>query len=101
MRERESEAVRLRWAIPAKIKKEGVPYIYEGTFKQYFDKLGCHDRFEFHYQNGATSLTFKIPWVDQRGGKTYMEFEGEHDQGFVVFFETHDLNLARNGYFRE
>lgn len=88
MREREGDSDRLILAIPAKIKKQGVPYIYEGTFKQYLD------RFEFHYQNGATPLKLKMPLVDQKEGKTYMKFGLEYDQRFVVFFENHDWHFA-------
>lgn len=88
MREREGDSDRLILAIPAKIKKEEVPYIYEGTYKQYLD------RFEFHYQNGSTPLTFKIPLIDQKEGKTYMKFELDYGQRFVVFFENHDWHLA-------
>lgn len=88
MREREGYSDRLILAIPAKIKKQGVPYIYEGTFKQY------SDRFEFHYQNGATSLTFKMPLIDQKKDKTYMKFGLDYGQRFVVFFENHDWHLV-------
>lgn len=87
---REGEFDRLFWAIPAKIKKEGEPYIYEGTFKQYSDRLG----FEFHYQNGSTPLKLKMPLVDHKDGKTYMKFGLEYDQQFVVFFENHDWHLV-------
>ena len=88
MRGREGSSSRQRWAIPAKIKKQGDPYIYKGTLEQYFD------RFEFHYRNGATTLTFKEVLIEQVGCRTYMKFEREYDQHYVVFFETRDLLFA-------
>lgn len=91
MRERDSDTDLPIYAIPAKIKKEGEPYIYKGTLSQYLD------RFEFCYQNRATTLTFKIPLVDHKGGKTYMKFGAAYGQQCVVFFETHDWHLAMSG----
>lgn len=88
MREREVEADLPIYAIPAKITKYGEPYTYVGTLKQYLD------RFEFHYQNGATPLNFKTPLVDQKDGRTYMKFGLDYGQRFVVFFENHDWHLA-------
>ena len=88
MREREVETDLPIYAIPAGIKKAGEPYIYEGTLQKYLT------RFEFHYHNGSTTHTFKLPSVERRDGKTYMIFKAAFNQQFTVFFDNHDCHLA-------
>lgn len=79
---------RMAWAIPAKMKREKEPHVYEGTLQK------DSDLFEFQYQNGLTTSNLINPSVEQKDGKTYMKFKGYYGQSFIVFFESHDWHLA-------